>query len=219
MTSEDNRPGMPANKRKLWIIVAASLVAIAVVGGVGVATGWGSAPVTPTDGAKPSSTATSPATQSPTPEESASESGDPEVDEADPAAPRATSPAIPLDQAAEPAAGVRVALASITAIEGEASGPGEVKGPALEITVNVENASANEALTDTLIVNVYYGPERTPANILVRPRQDLPSSIASGESAKGVYAFSVPEDARGQIVVEVDLAVELPVVLFEGAVS
>lgn len=97
--------------------------------------------------------------------------------------------------------------------------PGEVAGPALQVTVNVENANDSDALTDTLIVNVYYGTDRTPANILVQPRQDLPLSIAPGEAAQGVYAFTVPEAARGQILVEVDLSVDLPVVLFEGPVS
>ncbi|MCM3778118.1 hypothetical protein [Microbacterium hydrocarbonoxydans] len=110
-------------------------------------------------------------------------------------------------------------LASITAIEGQASVPGEVDGPALQVTVNVENTNHEDALTDTLIVNVYYGPDRTPANILVKPRRDLPLSVAPRETAEGVYAFSVPADAHGQILVELDLSLDLPVILFEGAVA
>lgn len=215
MTTEEDGSGSPVQRRRWWWIGGAAVLAVVVVIAIGVATGWGSGTPTSPDGAGPSP-AVSGSTSAPSP----SGSADPEEEEtAKPAAPRTTAPPVALDQTAEPADGIRVSLSSLTAISGQASVPGEVKGPALQVTVIVENTSKTEALTDTLIVNVYYGADRTPANILVRPRQDLPLTISAGDSAKGVYAFSVPEDARGQILVEVDLAVDLPVVLFEGAVS
>lgn len=216
MTSEESSSVPPA-KRRVWWIVGAVVLVVAVVIAIGVATGWGGGSPASTDGSTPRPSASSSSSAAPAP----SESSDPAEGEETPesAAPRPTAPPVALDQAAEPAEGVRVTLGSITAFDGQASVPGEVEGPALQVTVNVENTSKTDALTDTLIVNVFYGPDRTPANILVRPRQDLPLTIPAGESAKGVYAFSVPADARGQILVEVDLSVDLPVVLFEGAVS
>lgn len=217
MTTEDGSTS-PARTRRWWIIGAAAAAVVALIVAIGVATGWGSDSSGDSAGSEPTASATSDPGGS-TPSPSASEGADPEEEAPETAAPRQTSAPVPLDQTAEPAEGVRVSLASITAISGQASVPGEVDGPALQVTVNVENANEDDALTDTLIVNVYYGPERTPANILVRPRQDLPLSIAPGETAEGVYAFTVPEAVRGQIVVEVDLSVDLPVVLFEGAVS
>ena len=193
---------------------------IALVIAIGVASGWGSDSSEGSGGPNPTSPSTSDSEGStPSPSDSASEGADPAEDAPATGAPRQTAAPVPLDQTAEPAEGVHVSLTSITAISGQASVPGEVDGPALQVTVNVENANETDALTDTLIVNVYYGPERTPANILVRPRQDLPLSIAPGETEKGVYAFTVPEAVRGQIVVEVDLSIDLPVVLFEGAVA
>lgn len=201
--------------------MGAVVVAVALVLAIGIATGWGAnsgddpeGDAGPTPSASGSSTSSS---ASPDPDESEpSESDD---DAPAPSEPRATAAPVPLDATAEPADGIRVTIDSITAIDGRASVPGEVEGPALQVTVNVENANSDDALTDTLIVNVYYGPDRTPANILVSPRQDLPLTVAPGETAKGVYAFSVPADARGQILVELDLSLDLPVVLFEGAVS
>ena len=200
----------------MWWIAGAVVLVVAVIIAIGVATGWGGGSPASTDGASPRPSTSSSSASTPAPSESSDS-----AEEETPASsePRPTAPPIALDQVAEPAEGVRVTLGSITPFDGQASVPGEVEGPALQVTVNVENTSKTEALTDTLIVNVYYGPDRTPANILVRPRQDLPVTIPAGESAKGVYGFSVPADARGQILVEVDLAVDLPVVLFEGAVS
>lgn len=201
----------------MWIVAAVALV-VAVIVAIGVATGWGSGASPSPGGSSPDPTSSGSA---PTPSASAPSSADPDDDEGDSetSAPRETAPPVALDEAAEPADGLRVSLTSIESFTGSVSVPGEVAGPALEVTVEVENRGKSAALTDTLIVNVYYGPDRTPANILVRPRTDLPLSVPAGKTAEGVYAFSVPENARGQILVEVDLSVDLPVVLFEGAVS
>ncbi|MDY0985757.1 hypothetical protein SOM10_17790 [Microbacterium sp. CFBP9023] len=223
MTDEESSPGLPGSRRWWWIGGAAAL-AIVVISAVGIANGWGSgAPTTEGDSHQNPTVSGSPSpapSGSPSPGESPTASPEEEGDDVPPAVePRVTAPPVGLDQPAQPAEGVRVSLASIIAISGQASVPGEVEGPALQVTVDVANLSDDEALTDTMIVNVYYGPERTPANILVRPRKDLPLQIPAGETAEGVYAFSVPEAARGQVVVEVDLSVDLPVVLFEGAVA
>ncbi|MFK4853365.1 hypothetical protein ACI3KT_17140 [Microbacterium sp. ZW T6_19] len=217
MTTEESGSETSARARRWWIIAAAAAVVIILVLVIGMATGWGRGSSTSSGGPSASSVPGDSDHSSPSP--STTTGADPDGDTPATVAPRETSAPVPLDQVAEPASGVRVSLASITAISGQASVPGEVAGPALQVTVNVENANDSDALTDTLIVNVYYGTDRTPANILVQPRQDLPLSIAPGEAAQGVYAFTVPEAARGQILVEVDLSVDLPVVLFEGPVS
>lgn len=224
MTSDEEQVAARTRRRMPWIIGAAAVV-IALVLGIGFATGWGAggqgadepgtgASASPSSGApKPTPSSTGGAVDPTDP----AETEEPETEPS--ASPRETLAPVPLDQPVAPAEGVNVTLSSIRPIAGEASVPGEVAGPALEITVHVENAGSGAAVTDTLVVNVYYGDQRTPANILVNPRKDLPLSIDAGDSADGLYAFSVPEAERGRIVVEVDLSVDLPVVLFEGAVS
>lgn len=218
-TAEVTESTEASSRRRWWVIGGAAALVVAVIIAIGIATGWGSGTTPAPEGSDPSPSTS--ASSSPAP--SASESAEPTPEEDGEAAPpaegRPTAPPVALDQPAAPSDDVRVTLSSIVPIAGQASVPGEVEGPALQIVVDVENLSSEEALTDAMIVNVYYGPERTPANILVRPREDLPVSIAAGDTAKGLYAFSVPEAARGQVVVEVDLSLDLPVVLFEGAVS
>lgn len=206
-----------------WIVAVVVLIAAVVLA---VLSGWAD-DMRPSAGDATSSTGDSvptpsagqsstPApTQKSTPTRSASPAPD---DDAAPGA-RTTAPPVELDQPAKPADDVTVSLSSITPIAGRASVPGEVEGPALRVKIAVSNRGSSDALSNTLIVNLYYGPDRTPANILVSPREDLPVSIAPGQSATGIYAFSVPEDARDEVVVEVDLALDLPVVVFEGAVG
>lgn len=220
MTSEDEQVG---TRRRRWPwIIAVAAAAVALVLAVGFATRWGVGDAGPDPG--PSDTQQS-GSAAPTPSNSDAAADPAESEEpADPdqppaASPRETLAPVPLDQPAAPVEGVNVTLSSIRSIAGEASVPGEVAGPALEITVHVENTGTTSAHTDTLVVNVYYGDQRSPANILVKPRRDLPLSIGPGKTAEGLYAFSVPEAERGHVLVEVDLSVDMPVVLFEGAIS
>ncbi|WP_243231866.1 hypothetical protein [Microbacterium sp. CIAB417] len=216
MTEE--APADARSTRRWWWIAGAAAAAVAVILVIGFATGWGAGAPQPGGGATESPAPQQTADGSPEP--SASQSPAPsDTDEPPADGARETAPPVALDESIEPVEDVRVSLSSIEAITGEASVPGEVAGPALEITVKVENLGESEALTNTLIVNVYYGDDATPANILVRPREELPLSVKAGASAEGVYAFSVPTDARGHVVVEVDLSLDVPVVLFEGAVS
>lgn len=133
---------------------------------------------------------------------------------------RSTLAPVPLEGEAEVSSAQSVVLRSIEAVDGEAVIPGEVGGPALRVTVESSNTSDIAIDTPAVVVNLYYGPDRIPAGSLLNPGgQEFPSSIAPGNTATGVYVFTVPVDQRDNVLVEVDVAVEEPVVLFEGAIS
>lgn len=229
MPNEDNQQRVAgAARRGPWFVggLAVIIVATLIAGPLLLSGDQAGAP-TPSDNGVPTPgdsvsappetpPPSSPAPTQPTP--SANVDPFPEPEETT-TAPRTTKPALPLEDEAEPTEGLRVALTSIKPFMGTSSVPGEVAGPALEITVRVDNLGEAVAETEAVIVNVYYGGDRSPANILVTPREDLPLSVAPGKHAVGVYAFSVPENQRDRVVVEVDLSVDLPVVLFEGPVK
>lgn len=207
------------------VIFALGIVIVVAVTQSGADRSTGSASPTPKPSATPGASASDvPSPGTPTsvpsaassPTATAAPSEEPPVE---PPAPRETLPPVPLDESNEPAPGLEIALSKIEAVDGEASVPGEIAGPALQITISATNSADAEAPTATAIMNVYYGPERLPANILVSPREDLPQFVPPGETVTGVYAFSVPVDQRDQILIELDLALDLPVVLFEGAVG
>ncbi len=131
---------------------------------------------------------------------------------------RATAAPVPLDEPAQPAAGVSATLERVEQVEGEANLPGEVGGPSLRITVTVDNGTDAELDLTTAVVNLYHGADGAPAITLLEPgHEDFPTSVAPGERASGVFVFLVPQDRRGEVLVELDLSSEATVVLFQGA--
>lgn len=220
--SEVNDADLPARRKGLiWaaVVGAAALVVFVTWGLLG---GWQGA--SPSPNASPTSTVAAPAASetasvpSETPTVGDPDGSDaPDPDERQPDA-RPTLPPVAIDQEAEPVTGLIVTLVSIEAIDGRAAVPGETSGPALAVTLRGENDSTEIAHTEAVIVNLYYGADRIPANILVNPRADFPQSVAPGGAETGTFAFSVPLDQRGQVLIEVDLSLDMPVVLFEGAV-
>lgn len=223
----------PMTSRRRWQLAAAAVVVLLLAGG-GVALALRPSPTPPgasagssspapssssTPAASPSTSATSPSPTtdaSPSPSASATSSAAP----GDDGSARPSAPPVPLDEPATPRAGVDVRLASIEKVEGLATIPGEVGGPSLRITVEVRNDTAEAVSLTSAVTNLYMGPDRVPAIGLMSPgASPLPTSVAPGASATGVWVFNVPEDQRSQVAVEFDLAVDSQVVLFEGPVS
>ncbi len=119
-----------------------------------------------------------------------------------------------------PAAGVAVKVSQVEKVDGEARLPGEVGGPSLRFTVTIDNDSPAALDLRTVVVNAFYGADRTPAIALLGPgTEQFPPSLEAGGSAQGVVVFNVPPDERDLVRVEVDLGVGSEIVVFEGAVS
>lgn len=132
---------------------------------------------------------------------------------------RETLAPVPLDEAVDVSPDVRVELVSIESVIGVANIAGEIGGPALRVTVEATNGGGTTFETPAVIVNLYVGDGRLPADGIREPgSRAFPGSIAAGSSATGVFIFTVPEGARETVLVEVDMRVGEPVVLFEGAV-
>jgi hypothetical protein len=129
-------------------------------------------------------------------------------------------PEVPLDAQAAVGNGIVATLPKIEAIQGSATGPGNIAGPALRITVRIENGTAAGVPLEGVAVNLYYGTDKTPASPLDDPsRRPFGGMLAAGDSADGVYVFSVPADARDSVTVEVGYQAGAPLLLFTGPVS
>ncbi|MGY1783771.1 hypothetical protein [Geodermatophilus sp. SYSU D00698] len=165
------------------------------------------APAAPTTTAPGETVAPPPATPTPTgPTE--------DVDEPPP-----SSPEVPLDAPAAVGNGIVATIGAIEAIDGTAVGPGNIAGPALRVTVRIENGTAEAVSLDGVAVNLSYGPERTPASPLDDPSQvPFVGSVEPGSTGEGVYVFSVPADVRDSVTVEVGYQAGAPLLLFTGAV-
>jgi hypothetical protein len=129
-------------------------------------------------------------------------------------------PAVALNATADAGDGVSARLASIDAIQGEAGGPGQVAGPALRVTVRILNGSGADISLDGVAVNLAYGADNTPGS----PIQDssaapFSGSLPAGDEAEAVYVFSVPEDSRDVVTVEVGYQPGAPLMIFSGPVD
>ncbi|MGY1718127.1 MULTISPECIES: hypothetical protein [unclassified Blastococcus] len=133
-------------------------------------------------------------------------------------APPPSLPEVPLDAPAPVGNGIVATLPSLEAIEGTAVGPGNIAGPALRVTVRIENGTSAAVSLSGVAVNLYYGPDRAPASPLDDPSQrPFTGMVAAGASADGVYVFTVPADARDSVTVEVGYQAGAPLLLFTGA--
>lgn len=127
-------------------------------------------------------------------------------------------PAVQLDEPV-PVEEVTVSLARIEEIQGRASGPGDVAGPALRVTVRIVNETGAEVPLDGVAVNAYYGAGRTPAPPLNDPtRSEFTGRLPAGETVEGMYIFRVPPDQRSEVTIEVGYRPGAPRAMFTGAV-
>lgn len=173
----------------------------------------------PTPSAAPSSAGRTPAA-SPSartsPSASATESEEPEEAPA-PTSEVSTKPPVPLDEPEEVEEGLTARVSRLEAVAGEASGPGEVSGPAVRATVTLSNRSDERVDLSSTVVNLYHGADETPGSALSGPgTRALPTSVAPGSRASGTFVFAVPEDRRAEVLITVDYSVDTPVVAFRG---
>lgn len=141
-------------------------------------------------------------------------------DEVDPAAPEAreTLDPAPFGAEATPEPGVTVTVPNVEEVTGEANVPGEVGGPALRFTVELTNGTGKTLDLRTVVVNAYYGPDRTPATSLLKPGgKAFASEVADAGSARGVFVFSVPLEQQDEVELEIDPSIGAAIVIFTGA--
>ncbi|WP_406247019.1 hypothetical protein ACI7YT_16480 [Microbacterium sp. M] len=206
--------------RRRWPVIAgiAVLVVAAVVIWLLIARPWSTDTVATPPLPSPTSTPTAEPTPltsasgtpvTPTPLPTASDS--PIAPELAPVEP--TQPAVGSD-------GVVVSLPLVEAIEGEGVAPGETSGPAIRVTVRIENATDEPLDTAFIIVNAYTGADRKPAPALTKPGgEPFEGTIAPGDSAEGVFLFTVAADARSDVTIGVDYRAGEATVVFEGALD
>jgi hypothetical protein len=207
--------GGPRRSRKLLLAVGAALVA-AVLVVVAVVLGSRDDGGT-TDAAAPSSPARTSSTPAETtaPSSATPEPAQPAV--ADGELPPAL-PAVALDQPVV-VDEVTATLPEIEEITGQATGPGDVAGPALRVTVRIQNGTQEAIALDEVSVNAYYRADLTPAPPLNDPSASaFFGPLPAGEAAEAVYVFRVPPEQRGQVTLEVGYRPGAPLAIFSGAV-
>lgn len=113
--------------------------------------------------------------------------------------------------------GVSATITDMTAVQGVATGIGEVAGPAVRFKVTVVNGTAAPISLDRALVDLSYGKEDSPAGQLSGPDPvAFPASVAPGATGAGVFIFAVPLDARDTVKIHFNLEAETPIATFAG---
>lgn len=131
-----------------------------------------------------------------------------------------TKKPVPIKDEAPFGDGVSARIASVVPIQSKAQGVGEISGPAIKVTVKLENSTKEALALDQATVNVAFGKRHVPAiGIAGDPSsQPFAGTVASGSSAIGVYIFNVPLSERDEVSVSLSYAALSPIVVFSGAV-
>jgi hypothetical protein len=204
----------PDRRRRLLLAGIAAVVVIALVVLILVLNGDDKA--TGEAGASASTTSAATDTSVPPPLPTPTPTGPTDVVDQPPPA----LPEVALDATAAVGNGIVATLPKIESIEGSAVGPGNIAGPALRVTVRIENGTADAVSLDGVAVNMSYGTDRTPASPLDDPsRRPFGGLLAAGDSADAIYVFSVPAGARDSVTIEVGYQAGAPLLLFTGPVD
>lgn len=115
-----------------------------------------------------------------------------------------TVPPRPMDSAAPlDGDGTSVEVVSIEPVSVAAQGPGDVQGPALAVTVEIDNGGDKPMSLDGVAVSVSHANEQQASPVLGPPAAPVTGTLAAGDRATGVYVFRVPEQDRSSVAVTV----------------
>ncbi len=210
-------PSLPSRRTRLLRVAAIVAAGLLVLGlGVLALTQTPAPPVAAPPSTAPSTPAPAPAASEPGDESAAPEPAEPGGVDGSPA-PGADP--VDLGETGIIAPGLTAEIVGVEIVDGTARGPGEVAAEALRVTVAIANATSSEASLQTAVVSAYSGPERDPAPELREPGgRPLPQSVEPMSDAEGVYLFTVPEAARGDVTIIVDYSVDVAPLVFRGDV-
>lgn len=128
---------------------------------------------------------------------------------------------VPMKTAAPFGDGVTATIVSVVPVQSIGKGPGEISGPAIKVTISLENGTNNTVPVNQVTVNASYGTADDPSIPILGDPSAKPftGTVASGASTRGTYIFDIPTGDRSRVTVSVSHAALSPIVVFRGAVK
>lgn len=125
---------------------------------------------------------------------------------------------VTLDAPAPVAGSAQARVLSVEGITAEASGIGEIGGPAMLVTLEVDNPGAAPVALGSFSVSAYLGDAAVPASPVSSDERHAPltGELAPGATARGAYVFSLRGDPGGVVSVSVLSGTDGPQVVFQG---
>ena len=129
-------------------------------------------------------------------------------------------PAQPLTEDAPIGDDAVARITRLEAVEGAPQGPGQVAGPALRFTIELENTGTDPIPLDAAVVNVTYGQAATPATEISGPgRVPFAGQLPPGGRATASLVFLVPVEERGVVSVALEYRFGVPIAVFQGSAA
>jgi hypothetical protein len=127
----------------------------------------------------------------------------------------------PFDQPVEYPDGITLRILDVDHGTTEGRGPGVFPGqPKTTLDIELGNASGRNIDMNQVVVTAIYGDDRRLARpIYDEDVQDFSGSVDPGDSIHTSYAFSIPDDARADVVLTVDFDGLHAAAIFEGDVG
>lgn len=133
--------------------------------------------------------------------------------------PKKLKPEATLTEAREITHGGDVRITSIESVTSQARIPGEIVGPAIRVTMQID-AGTKPVDLSRVVVNAYFGKKKTPAIEALGPGVKLFSGeLQPGKSTSGVFVFNVPKPERDAVTIEFIHGGSLKPLIFQGSVS
>lgn len=129
------------------------------------------------------------------------------------------APPVGLTDTADFGGQVSARITSVEAVQGTATLPGEISGPAVRVTIRIDNGSADTIGVDTVTVALADAAGDPASSISAQDATPLNGVVLPGEAASGTYLFTVPTDQRNPVTVTVSYSTAAPTLVFTGAVS
>jgi hypothetical protein len=127
----------------------------------------------------------------------------------------ATKPPVAQTEQASYGNGVTVNLTAWEAVTTKAQTPGEIAGPGFKLTFMINNGTGQAVDLGNVVVDLA-DSEGTPAIPIEAGSAPFKGSVAAGQSATGVYVFTVDSGYVRPAIVSVTYTVDAPVVQFRG---
>ncbi len=127
-----------------------------------------------------------------------------------------TNSAVPLTATADYGNGITVRLASIESVTTEANLPGEIAGPGVKVTVEILNSTSVTVDLSAVVVDLQDAAGTPAIPMSAAPAQPFTGSAAAGQTATGIYVFTVPTSYTNPATITVSYSTEAPIVAFVG---
>lgn len=141
------------------------------------------------------------------------------IDQIVPEVPVTTAPAVGLTDPADFGGQVTARIAQVSAVQATATLPGEVSGPAVAVTVEITNSSAESIGLDSVTVTLTDAAGNPASSIAADPSAPLAGVLGAGAARSGTYVFTVPADQRDPVTVTVTYSSGAPTLAFTGQVA